>query len=208
MTTYLIDPKAPLLFRDGRPFGAAERAETLPFPLPSTVVGALRGAYGDAKGLDFSRHREQVMRLRLAGLLPARRHLESGTVQPLFIKPADAQYRHERPVVRLRPIALATGEGTDLPHGLLPLGLADDAGQGKPQSGAAFWHAEAMQRWLAGQAVETAGLGVDALPVDTRTHVAMDDQTFSNRAGQLFQTTGLDFGPRRLDGPAAGWEAY
>ena len=43
MTWYTIEPRDPLLVRDGRPFGAdSDGARTLPFPPPSVLAGAFR----------------------------------------------------------------------------------------------------------------------------------------------------------------------
>ena len=43
-TIWLISPRDPLIFRNGKPFTAApgSRAETLPLPYPGTVSGATR----------------------------------------------------------------------------------------------------------------------------------------------------------------------
>lgn len=208
MMTYLIDPKAPLLFRDGRPFGAAERAETLPFPLPSTIVGAMRAAYGDAKQLDFASQKDQVLKFHLTGPLLAQRHLLSGEVNALFPKPADAVCfkQNETDVyMRLAPAAVHPGEGTDLPTGLLPLELSAKT-DGKPINGAAFWRQDAFVRWLLDDGSEPKAVGVAALPVEIRSHVALSSETLTSRDGQLFQTAGLDFGPRRLGDAAKGWE--
>lgn len=224
MTTYLLDPKAPLLFRDGRPFGDAERAETLPFPLPSTLVGAFRTAYGDARGLNFATQKDEVLKFRLAGPLLARRTF-GGAVEPLFPKPADAVYFKEETglrAVRLAPRAIGpeSGEGTDLEDvapGLLPLHLPSDS-KSKPAPGAAFWHLEDFTAWLADdQATDIPAerLGAKPLPVDIRTHAALQPAldgrpaTFASRDGYLFQTAGLDFGPRRQEPPPGeykGWE--
>src|SRR5258708_5539574 len=48
MTFWIIEPRDPLIVRDGRPFGPnpGARATTLPFPFPSTLVGALRHKAG------------------------------------------------------------------------------------------------------------------------------------------------------------------
>jgi CRISPR-associated protein Cmr3 len=225
MTTYLIDPKAPLLFRDGRPFGDAERAETLPFPLPSTLVGAFRTAYGDARGLNFATQKDEVLKFRLAGPLLARRTF-GGTVEPLFPKPADAMYFKEETglrAVRLAPQAIdpKSGEGTDLEDvapGLLPVRLQSDS-KSKPAPGAAFWNLKDFTDWLANDQtpdIPAENLGVRAMPVDIRTHVAlqpaMDGRpaTFASRDGYLFQTAGLDFGPCRQahqPGTYKGWES-
>ena len=45
MHGYYLWPRAPLVFRHGRPFGGSEMASTLPFPRPDTVAGALRARW-------------------------------------------------------------------------------------------------------------------------------------------------------------------
>lgn len=94
MTSYFIDPKAPLLFGDGRPFGATECAETLPFPLPSTVAGAMRTAYAEQRGMAFAGSRETLLSLPIAGPLLASRSLANpqGDLEVYLPKPADAVY--------------------------------------------------------------------------------------------------------------------
>ena len=48
MTTWIIEPHDPLIFRDGRPFGPnpGARAKTLSFPFPSTTTGGVRTRAG------------------------------------------------------------------------------------------------------------------------------------------------------------------
>ncbi len=53
MELWIIEPRDPLIARDGRPFGPnpGARATSLPFPLPGTVAGALRTrAWSDPDG--------------------------------------------------------------------------------------------------------------------------------------------------------------
>src|SRR5258706_11793871 len=44
MTIWIIEPRDPLIVRDGRPFGPdpGARASSLPFPFPSTTAGGAR----------------------------------------------------------------------------------------------------------------------------------------------------------------------
>ncbi|HZQ09120.1 MAG TPA: type III-B CRISPR module-associated Cmr3 family protein, partial [Anaerolineae bacterium] len=48
MSVWLIEPRDPLIFRDGRPFNPTPgaRAISLPFPYPSTLAGAVRTRVG------------------------------------------------------------------------------------------------------------------------------------------------------------------
>jgi hypothetical protein len=53
MHTHLLTPHAPLVLRVGKPFGETGGGDSHPFPLPSTVAGALRTAHApqDVAGL-------------------------------------------------------------------------------------------------------------------------------------------------------------
>ncbi len=238
MTSYFIDPKAPLLFGDGRPFGATECAETLPFPLPSTVAGAMRTAYAEQRGMAFAGSRETLLSLPIAGPLLASRSLANpqGDLEVYLPKPADAVYfkiqdqqtedhktqdqKPQNPLLarRLRPGEITVaGAGTDLPHNLLPVFLSGDNDKSKPGKGPTWWRLQQAAQWLADDrqnsltAEDPKDLGVDALPMERRTHVALDPDTLTNRDGQLFQTAGLDFGPRlQSTGPRrqfCGWQS-
>src|SRR5436853_755991 len=48
MTIWILEPRDPLLVRDGRPFGTdpGAQASTLPFPFPSTIAGGIRARAG------------------------------------------------------------------------------------------------------------------------------------------------------------------
>lgn len=48
MNSWLIVPRDPLIFRDGKPFTATpgERAKSIGFPFPSTIAGAVRTRSG------------------------------------------------------------------------------------------------------------------------------------------------------------------
>ena len=127
MSSYLMNPKAPLLFRDGRPFKASDRAETLTFPLPSTVAGALRAAYGESLGLSFAESKEKLLELESHGPLLVGFNSEGTQSTVYFPKPADAVYcKGEQGLLaaHLIPCEVSEAEGgTDLPKGLYPLFL-------------------------------------------------------------------------------------
>lgn len=216
--TYVLEPRMPLMFRDGRPFGAADRAETLAFPLPSTVAGALRTAHGERLRMDYSKDAQKLLEKEVRGPILARRDLTADRWETFFPKPANALYlvdeNGNKRLHRLVPQAKdqAGAEGCDLPDDHLWPVLLRGSEKGKPGGGPAFWSFERTCQWLKGgdlQGISVDALGADALPVDQRTHVAIDEESRTNRAGQLYQTSGLDFGPRRIQlvrGKHVGWE--
>lgn len=63
MTLWLVEPRDPLIVREGRPFGpdAGASATTLPFPFPSTIAGGIRSRFAiDEHGI-FKYERTQNM---------------------------------------------------------------------------------------------------------------------------------------------------
>ncbi len=217
---YFIAPKAPLVFRRGQPFGTADRAETLPFPLPAAVAGALRGAWGEHQAKNYGSEEAKAFRaLGVAGPLLARRALDGSRLTLFFPKPADAVYESCGEIAfklrRLQPLALQAGEGTDLPAGVQLVQVRHSSPQ-KPVSGPAFWTLDLLTRWLAHdfespplaeKPLGIAEIGIGELPLETRTHVNHDPARHAARTGYLFQTTGLDFGPRRC-ATDRGWDRH
>ena len=53
MSIWIIEPRDPLIVRDGRPFGPnpGARAKSLPFPFPSTTTGGIRTKAGLENGV-------------------------------------------------------------------------------------------------------------------------------------------------------------
>ena len=47
--TLLIEPRDPVIFRDGKPFALGLSARSIGFPMPSTVIGAIRTRCGAGK---------------------------------------------------------------------------------------------------------------------------------------------------------------
>lgn len=215
---YRLLPKAPLVFRTGRPFGETGGGDTYPFPLPSTLAGALRTAWAEQQPGRFNYRDEQ----RQAELLtkpvhgPLLARIEGERLTALLPRPADALYlAADDGTVRAYRLApqLVDGAGCDLPHpDLLPVLLDEAAPAGKPPSDLpVFWTADIMNRWLHGAKLppDPTQHGVGALPVEHRTHVALADDTFAADPGALFQSGGLDFAMRRKpqvgDLASRGW---
>src|SRR5207249_8886885 len=87
------------------------------------------------------------------------------------------------------------------PHdndGLAPVGLTQFE-RSKPIDGSPrFWRWDIFKQWLLSPdkiplAVNMNSLGVHGAAIETRTHVALDPETWTAREGQLFQTRGLEF---------------
>lgn len=215
MPSYNMLPKAPLLFRDGRPFGAdaAYIAETLPFPLPSTVAGAFRTAYGDTHEVDFAKSAEELLKVDVAGPLMTQVDTRGGTKKVLVPAPADALCLNEdegKIYYRLSPMALSDDtEGMDLPDNLCPI-VPTTKSKSKPASAApAYWHLDRMVDWLSNDTilkVKAERAGVERLPIEVRTHLGVDRKTLTAEHGRLFETSGLDFGEQKFSGKKNnGW---
>lgn len=191
MHNYLIEPLAPLVFRSGKPFGAAAGADGNNFPLPSSSAGLLRTVAADQAKQAFSDElKQQVCR---GPLLVKYQDSKVSTI--LVPKPANAMYlKGESNVVRLSPQAFDDANcGSDLPTGLLPVQMQSTL-KGKPALGPQYWSLQNLKTWQAGEPLELETVkknGLANLPSEQRTHVALDDVSLSSDDGRLFQTAGL-----------------
>lgn len=179
-----IHALSPLLWRDGRPFAGAEGSETtarsLPLPLPGTVAGFVRTQIGRKQKADWSDHGflQNLHGIQVCSPLLAR----GGEI--VLPAPRDAvvyKEYEETKVMRLKPVNLASGSGCNLPDGLRPLEVTADL---KPEPGYALWTHADMTRWLLGEAVVPEK--IESLPLDTRTHVAMDSEQGKGKEGHLY----------------------
>ncbi|MBT9281100.1 MAG: type III-B CRISPR module-associated protein Cmr3 [Hydrogenibacillus schlegelii] len=178
MDVWIIEPRDPLIVRDGRPFGAypGARAYSLDFPYPSTTTGALRTRAGLGPDGRFQERRlEQVKKLCVRGpfLVALDR---AGEIDQWFVTPpADALLLDATPetdavasveggasasdwiaVKRLIPLRLPDGVVTDLVDELLPVGLKERDPR-KPIGGAPrYWSWDAYVRWLSDPPDEAA----------------------------------------------------
>jgi len=205
MSVWLIEPLDPLIARDGRP-AAVGRFDTMEFPYPSMLAGAVRtrmGSEGGAFTLPKSALGELREKVLVRGPLLAEVQPEGGITSWFAPAPHDAVLREENGVLRLRrlfPRPLAAGEAMDsLPgHGLLPLRTAGIDIYGKPPKNIpSFWSWSRFERWLTEPqdeiGVTLADLGIGKLPVETRVHLAIKPDERVGMDGMLFQTAGLRF---------------
>ncbi len=200
--TYLLQPKAPLVFRSGKPFQPGVRDEAQ-YPSPAAWAGLMRTQSMEQRGWRDLDHAQQQALLELPahGVLLARR--KAGALTVFVPKPADAVclQNHEH-YMRLQPVVRREGSGSDLPEGLSPVGMEKPVFD-KPRSCPAYWSLEDYVAWAQGETLKPdPNIG---LPLaDARTHVAIDPDRFTAADGQLFRTEALDFGMRFN---AAGTEA-
>lgn len=214
LTTWLIRPHDPLIFRDGKPFAATPgaRAASLPFPHPSTLAGAVRTRSGaQANGGAFPTGKEDVDVIqRVLGYQVVGPFLfDTEQNETLFPAPQDALLLRLEPHddtkaqrVPLKPTTRFQDVLTYLPEGLqeelqLVAPVTQAKAKAKPHPGApAFWRWSQMEAWLkAPQADEVtlADLGLGRLPVDVRVHVSIEPGRDTAKEHALFQTGGLTF---------------
>ncbi len=219
--SYLIRPLSPLVFGNGKPFDAQSEASDIVFPLPSSAAGLLRSQFLQQNKLTLHKadtHLKlseddyvKLQAMKQAGPFLAE-ILENGQYNLFVAKPADALYFLDKKdqkikLVRLQPQRMPEDAGCDLPNGLLPV-MMDSHIKGKPQKGVIFWHIEDSIAWQNGEALtyeQVNEKGVQSLPIDVRTHVAIDDETLSSEEGRLFQSIAYDLGATRKEN-YKGWE--
>jgi CRISPR-associated protein Cmr3 len=198
----LLQPRDPILVRDGRPFSAeaGARAMTQPWVLPQTLAGAMRTCIGTAAGFDWSSDGpDRARRIGVRGPLLVGRTDETAAWTPYVPAPFDAvPYATETGALRIRcrrPVEnLPAGAGCDLPHPLLrpPVPVESQAGKRYPEI--AFWSLDDAMAGLSTPVTDTPPRDwLRALPRETRVHVRIDPATKSHVEGALFTTTSLVF---------------
>lgn len=188
----LIEPRDPLIPRDGRPFtnSPGARARSLAFPLPQTLAGAYRTRRGLAEGLSFPQDAPKTLSWGIRGPLLAEADGEGWRL--LLPRPLDA-VRLGETVYPLVPLRLPEGAGTNLPKDLLPVGLGDPSLKEKPSPLPAWWYWDSFQKWLVSPQTGFQPRGHQGPTLEVRTHVSLDPSTGTGREGALFQTQGLEF---------------
>ncbi|WP_127803973.1 type III-B CRISPR module-associated Cmr3 family protein [Hydrogenophaga sp. NH-16] len=200
-TKYLLHPRSPLVFGTGKPLDFGLGGDSLAFPFPATVAGALRAALSAMRGQAPDPYSRLDASNSLAQLsLACFDWLEPDAAPALLLpRPADAAYLGGY-IMPLVPQADPEGCWTDLEPGLKLLGLQgpDDAREGKPDPAPAWWSSRQFSQWL--QRAEPVPQGVDAEFLDTledtRVHVVIDQHGKGSVTGGLFRSTGRDFGPQ------------
>lgn len=220
MTVFLIEPRDPLIARDGRPAGLGGSFSTLRFPPPSMLAGAVRTRLGSIAGAFAIKEGalDELLAIEIAGPLLAELDPASGEITGFLAPaprdavlfaggtPADAS------VCRLAPIKTPAGCHVDAlgEAGLDPIGFCGPPPKEKPLAAPpAFWRWERFEEWLIdradtepaiaadtlrdGSTVAVASLGLSQVLIESRAHLAIEPGERVGRDGQLFQTAGLRF---------------
>lgn len=215
MKVWLVQPRDPLIFRDGKSFSATPgaRAHSLPFPYPSTLAGGVRTQAGrDGTGwFDPGQDLERLLQFAVQGPLLAQVN-EGGEVSDwllpapsdcLIVKTGDKGGGKR---LWIRPVTLPFGT-TNLPEGLTPVSVTPVV-KNKPHGKAPhFWSWGALVKWLIAptndsQPVDLPSLGIENLVRESRVHVSIDPETETACEGLLFQTVGLEFNVCPSDDPS------
>lgn len=220
MPAWFIEPRDPLIVRDGRPFGAdpGARSRSLSFPAPSTTTGGFRGRSGLGDGGAFDRTRiDDVLKIAVRGPLLTALSADGAFVEWLPPAPADAllinyqastaEWAAARQSKRIPPDArlvqllpINKPDGAD--HSpfdvdrLLLIGSRQIVAQKPLSRPPRFWHWATFESWLSNPAEElcvAAELGITGPANESRSHVGIDPTTQTAEEGRLFQTNGLEF---------------
>jgi len=210
MSVWIIEPRDPLIVRDGRPFGPnpGARAKSLPFPFPSTTTGGIRTQAGLDQDRIFDKSRiQEVKAIQVRGPLLVELEEPHKIKEWLIIAPADAlmfpqpasdpgRETHVQ-CKRLVPLLLPDTVKTDLPTDLAPVGLATPDRRKPYKEPPRFWYWQTAQDWLLSpkdeQRISLSELGHRGPLLEQRMHVRIDPQTLTGVEGALFQTSGLEF---------------
>ena len=203
--SYLLEPKAPLIIRSGRPFDEQAGADEARFPPPSTMAGALRAAHVRSNStLSFDgSDTADILKIAVKGPLPVK--IKADNSKTILVpKPEDARYHYDEDgsiqLVRLVPTPLDDSAGWDLDDRLMPLiyESGTDKRYGKPAKGPAWWSLDHLLQWRQQDSKQEPLNYSDIVKEgwtpprdDIRTHVAIDAKTYASEEGKLFQTSGL-----------------
>ncbi|WP_437485784.1 type III-B CRISPR module-associated protein Cmr3 [Sorangium sp. So ce1014] len=214
MSTWMIEPRDPLVVRDGRPNQARSESATRAFPLPSTLAGAVRTRLGLGPDGVFARtSADELAALRAVAVRgPWLVEPDTGT----FYAPAPADLallgegeRRILDVLAPAPRAASAVMDEGLPGDLSPVSARRHESGCKPQDPPAFLRWDAFARWLVrpgpreGKEAEDLLRGaIDALPSESRLHVQVGAHETAED-GMLFEVEGLRFVHPRTRAPLA-----
>lgn len=206
MPTWIIEPRDPLIARDGRPFGPqpGARAATLRFPFPSTTTGGVRtraGLNGNGVFDESPANIDKVKRIAVRGPLLVELDAEGAIARWLAAAPADAlllEGTDDEHAARLRlaPLKRFTGARTNLRDDLALVGLPTPDRRKPLEEVPRFWYWPVFEQWLITPGSDQpmlADLGHSGPSSEQRMHVRIAGDTLTSVDGALFQTSGLEF---------------
>jgi CRISPR-associated protein Cmr3 len=215
-STLLLSPRDGLFLKDGRGWttSATGRAHTLPWPLPSTVRGALRHTFGlqlQAQGrtLALDDWPRETAHIHLSAMVAVRRPHNASSWRREHImwpRPADlVPFRHEGEdharFVSLRPgkdhddarIGALGLDDEPLTQAILRLRHPTLDLDGKPEAGVSPWLDDGeFVGWLLDETPPVTPAHQRALTSRDNVHVAINPTTQTATDGLLYSTTTLE----------------
>jgi len=211
-------PRDGLFCKDGRGWhtSTSGRGHALEWPWPSTLLGAVRSAWGRAEevrnGLCFTAKdwRERTAQVALGASFALRRRAgEAWTMtHRVWPAPQDALLVEGRPSVQrldpLAPVLPTLGRDDDEAREALWQPRLEEAA--KPLPGPRWWGEERMAAWLAGGEVpaEDRARAFD-LSRRIQAHVGIDPERLTAGEGVLFSHDVIETSGREADGTMAEW---
>jgi CRISPR-associated protein Cmr3 len=206
MSIWLIEPRDPIIFRDGRPFNPTPgaRAKSLSFPFPSTLAGAVRTRAGqDEKGVFDKGRIDELLQVGIRGPVLVEIDQPDGWYFPapadcLVIQPEGEKDEKIGKRLWARPVSLGENELTNLEDGLAPVSITP-VKKDKPHTKVPrFWKWSMLKAWLENPANDERpfnmdDLGIAGLTAESRIHVKIKAGSQTAEEGMLFETSGLEF---------------
>jgi CRISPR-associated protein Cmr3 len=205
MTVWIIEPRDPLIVRDARPFGPnpGARANTLNFPFPSTLIGALRTCAGTENGQFNTNRIDELLKATMRGPLLVELADDDTISQYYLPAPADALIYRDSETQDIRRVCLSprtdlNGSISNLPDDLCYIGPKERI-NGKAYSDApSFWNVADFAQWLVQPKDSLLDLKslephIKNLPKESRMHVSINKDTQTGEDGLLYLTSGLEF---------------
>lgn len=207
MNIWIIEPRDPLIVRDGRPFGPTPgaRAASLTFPFPSTTTGGVRTRDGlDTDGRFQISEIPRVKQIAVRGPLLVELDSSRGDIAQWFAPaPADALLLDVEPpdpekamLKRLVPLELPPQASTNLPSDLSLVGMPKPDPRKPCGKAPRYWNWDKFEQWLLNPQdgeVTLTDLGHNGPMQEERMHVSIEPSTQTAAEGALFQTRGLEF---------------
>jgi CRISPR-associated protein Cmr3 len=202
MSLWLLVPRDPLIFRDGKPFTAVpgERSKSMLFPFPATLAGAVRTRTAtDVNTGKFNEERiPELKNIKVRGPVLVELDDKDQVKDWFFPAPADALLVQTQDMTMrhsLLPLNTPNNALSDLGGKALvgPLQNIKDKPLAHPPR---YWKWKQIESWLMKQVdgrVQLDELGIQGPERETRTHVSIDPESQSAAPGALFQTSGMEF---------------
>jgi CRISPR-associated protein Cmr3 len=213
MTIWFIEPRDPLIVRDGLPFNPdpGAQATSLSFPFPSTTTGGVRTRAGlDDDGIFDKSKTELVKTIKVRGPLLVQLTKDGNDIEPdkwLVPAPIDALLLGDKEKARCKqlvPLQVVNGSQTDFDQhntdGLALVGMAKAEQSKSAKDVPPYWYWDKFQSWLINPSslfskgvLDPSSLGYNGPQREHRIHVSIDPEKSVAKEGALFGTSGMEF---------------